>query len=98
MFISVKEAAKKWGISDRRTRELCAAGKIPGAYQQGRVWKIPANAEKPSDGRQRSGESLLEMIDRKKLELDNRRPLTEGEVARLEEEFTVEFTYNSNAI
>lgn len=98
MFISVKEAANKWGISDRRVRELCAAGKIPGAYQQGRVWKIPANAGKPTDGRQRFGEGLLEMIDRKKHELDSRRPLTEGEVARLEEEFAVEFTYNSNAI
>lgn len=43
-------------------------------------------------------ESLLDMIDRKKAELDTRRPLTEGEVARLTEEFTVEYTYNSNAI
>lgn len=38
------------------------------------------------------------MIDQKKAELDSRRPLTEGEVARLNEEFTVEYTYNSNAI
>ena len=43
-------------------------------------------------------ESLLDMIDRKKAELDACRPLTEGEVARLTEEFTVEYTYNSNAI
>ncbi len=98
MFLSVKEAAEKWGISDRRVRELCAGGKVSGAYRQGRAWKIPADAIKPADGRYRSGESLLEMIDRKKIELDSRRPLTEGEVARLNEEFTVEFTYNSNAI
>lgn len=56
------------------------------------------DAVKPADGRYKSSESLLEMIDRKKIELDSRRPLTEGEVARLNEEFTVEFTYNSNAI
>ena len=37
-------------------------------------------------------------IDRKKKELGSRRPLTEGEVARLNEEFIVEYTYNSNAI
>ena len=43
-------------------------------------------------------ESLLVMIDRKKIELDSRRPLTEGEVERLTEEFVVEYTYNSNAI
>ena len=98
MFMSVNEAAKKWGISDRRVRILCSEGKIPGAYRQGRAWKIPVDAVKPADGRYKSSESLLEMIDRKKIELDSRRPLTEGEVARLNEEFTVEFTYNSNAI
>lgn len=32
------------------------------------------------------------------MELDSRRPLTEGEAARLNEEFIVEYTYNSNAI
>lgn len=98
MFMSVNQAAKKWGISDRRVRILCSEGKIPGAYRQGRAWKIPVDAVKPADGRYKSSESLLEMIDRKKIELDSRRPLTEGEVARLNEEFTVEFTYNSNAI
>lgn len=98
MFITVKQAAEKWGISDRRVRILCAEGKIPGAYQEGRGWKIPQDAVKPADGRYKSTASLLEMIDQKKKELDTRRPLTEGEVARLTEEFTVEYTYNSNAI
>lgn len=98
MFMTVKQAAEKWGISDRRVRILCSEGKIPGAFQEGRSWKIPIDAAKPTDGRYKSSESLLEMIDRKKNELDSRRPLTEGEVARLNEEFTVEYTYNSNAI
>lgn len=98
MYITVKEAAEKWGISDRRVRILCAEGKIPGAYQKGRGWKIPENAVKPADGRYKSMSSLLETIDQKKKELDSRRPLTEGEVARLTEEFVVEYTYNSNAI
>ena len=98
MFMTVTEAAEKWGISDRRVRILCAEGKIPGAYQQGRGWKIPANAEKPADGRYKSAISLLEIIDQKKAELDKCRPLTAGEVERLNEEFTVEYTYNSNAI
>ena len=98
MYITVKEAAAKWGISDRRIRVLCSEGKIPGAYQEGRGWKIPIDAEKPADGRFRSKESILSQIDRKKAELDGRRPLTEGELERLNEEFTVEYTYNSNAI
>ncbi len=98
MFMTAKQASEKWGISDRRIRVLCAEGKIPGAYQEGRSWKIPADAKKPADGRYRSRESLLLQIDRKKAELDGRRPLTEGEVERLKEEFVVEYTYNSNAI
>jgi len=98
MFVTVKEAAEKWSISDRRVRILCAEGKIPGAYQQGRAWKIPANAAKPMDGRYRSSVSLLEIIDQKKAELDKCRPLTAGEVERLNEDFMIEYTYNSNAI
>ena len=87
-----------WGISDRRIRVLCAQGKILGAYHEGRSWKIPVDSKKPVDGRLKSKENLLRQIDRKKMELDSRRPLTEGEVARLNEEFIVEYTYNSNAI
>ena len=98
MFITVKQASEKWGISDRRIRVLCAEGKISGAYQEGRSWKIPADARKPADGRYKSKENILLQIERKKVELDGRRPLTAGEVARLNEEFIVEFTYNSNGI
>lgn len=98
MFLTVKQASEKWGISDRRIRVLCSEGKIPGAYREGRGWKIPVDAKKPDDGRYKSKESLLAQIDRKKVELDSRRPLTAGEVARLNEEFIVEYTYNSNAI
>ena len=98
MYMTVQEASEKWGISDRRVRVLCAEGKIAGAYQEGRGWKIPIDAEKPSDGRFKSRESLLLKIDRKKEELEERRPPTEGELERLNEEFAVEYTYNSNAI
>lgn len=98
MFMTVKQAADKWGISDRRIRTLCLQGKIEGAYQEGRGWKIPIDTVKPADGRYKSRESILERIDKKKAELDTRRPLTAGEVSRLNEEFVVEYTYNSNAI
>lgn len=98
MYMTVKQAAEKWEISDRRVRVLCSEGKIPGVARAGRSWKIPADAKKPEDGRYKTAESLLAMIDRKKTELDSRRPLTEGEVERLTEEFVVEYTYNSNAI
>lgn len=98
MFITVKQAAEKWGISDRRIRVLCAEGKIAGAFQKGRNWQIPTDAVRPADGRYKSKENIFSQIDRKKVELDGRRPLTAGEMARLNEEFVVEYTYNSNAI
>lgn len=98
MFMTVKQASEKWGISERRIRTLCSDGKISGAYQEKRMWHIPIDAVKPVDGRYKSQESILSQIDRKKAELDKCRPLTEGEVERLNEEFIVEYTYNSNAI
>ena len=98
MYMTVKQAAEKWGISDRRVRILCAEGKVSGAIREGRRWMIPVDTRKPADGRFKATESLLAAIDRKKSELDIRRPLTKGEVERLTEEFIIEYTYNSNAI
>ena len=98
MYMTVKQAAEKWGISDRRVRILCAEGKISGVIHEGRRWMIPAETGKPADGRFKAAESLLAAIDRKKSELDARRPLTVGEAERLTEEFIIEYTYNSNAM
>ena len=98
MYITVKQAAEKWGISDRRVRVLCSEGKIPGACQEGRAWKIPHDVAKPTDGRYKTKESLIPIIEEKLEELNKRRPLTEGELERLNEEFLTEYTYNSNAI
>ena len=36
MFMTVKQAAEKWGLSDRRIRVLCTEGKISGAHCQRR--------------------------------------------------------------
>lgn len=98
MYITVKQAAEKWGISDRRVRILCSEGKISGAYQEGRAWKIPYDATKPTDGRYKNKESLIPIIEDKLEVLGKRRALTEGELERLNEEFLTEYTYNSNAI
>ena len=42
MYMTVRQAADLWGISDRRVRSLCSQGKIPGAVQEGRLWRIPS--------------------------------------------------------
>lgn len=50
-FISAKETAEKWNISERRVQKLCEIGKIPGTEKFGLVWLIPKDAQKPVDGR-----------------------------------------------
>ena len=98
MAMTTKQASEKWGISDRRIRVLCSQGKIDGAELIGKTWYIPDDAVKPIDGRIKNNESYLEKILELKKILDSKRPLTQGELERLNEEFIVEYTYNSNAI
>ena len=47
MYMTVKEAADFWKISERRVRSLCENGRIPGATRDGRRWQIPSYAQKP---------------------------------------------------
>ena len=53
--MSVKEASKLWGLTERRIAGLCKNGDIKGAKKAGRSWLIPADAQKPADKRIRSG-------------------------------------------
>lgn len=96
MYLSVQEAAKKWDISDRRVRALCENGQVEGAVKVGKSWNIPEEAKKPRDPRRQI--DFIKEIEIKKAELDSHRPLTQGELERLNEEFLVEYTYNSTAI
>lgn len=50
-YISVKEAAKKFELSERRVQKLCETNRIKGCNMVSGVWLIPANAVKPSDER-----------------------------------------------
>ena len=99
-YIKVSQAAEKWELSARRVRILCQEDKIEGVIRKGNLYMIPENAQKPADGRRKSSRQVIsfERIEELKAELDARRPLTQGEIERLNEEFMIEFTYNSNAI
>ena len=54
-WITPKQAAAEWGISDRRVQYLCASGQIPGVMKLGLGWLIPKNTKKPPDGRAKNG-------------------------------------------
>ncbi|MDO5018171.1 MAG: Dam family site-specific DNA-(adenine-N6)-methyltransferase [Lagierella massiliensis] len=50
-YMSAREAANKWGISQRRVAVLCSEGRINNATILGNMWIIPKTAEKPKDAR-----------------------------------------------
>ena len=100
-YLKVSEAAQKWGISDRRVRKLCAEERINGVIRKGNLYLIPDNAVRPADARTltRHGVSpLLVEVDRLKEQLASMRPLSQGEVEALREEFIIEHTHQSTAI
>lgn len=104
-YISVREAAEKWKISGRRVRMLCSEGKVAGAFVEGKLWHIPADAPRPIDGRTlRYGGipaplvELVREVDSLKNELARRGPLSSGECERLQEAFIVDYTHASTAI
>ena len=47
-YISIKDAAHKWGVSERMVRRYCSEGKIKGAVVKDNTWLIPEDANKPS--------------------------------------------------
>lgn len=50
-YMSAREAAHKWGISQRRVALLCSESRISNATMVGNMWIIPKTAKKPIDAR-----------------------------------------------
>ena len=63
-YMTLKEAAEKWGIGDRRINTLCLEGRIEGASKIGNLWVIPVDTPKPDDNRIKSGK-YIKKKDRK---------------------------------
>lgn len=103
-YMSITEASKLWGISDRRIRSLCLEGRIEGAVKFGRNWSIPLESVKPSDARVSHKKSYVGLtfdfsdIDSMKKRIDHHRPFSKRLADSLHEKLIVEWTYNSNAI
>lgn len=57
-YLSIKEAAEKWGISPRRVQVLCSTNRIEGATRIGNIWAIPDDVMKPKDARIKSGKYI----------------------------------------
>ena len=48
-YLSVKEAAEMWNISERMVRKYCEQDRIEGLIQAGNIWVIPASAKRPTE-------------------------------------------------
>lgn len=55
-YLTASEAAEKWNVTTRTVQIMCAEGKIKGAAKFGRIWAIPIEESRPTDGRITSGQ------------------------------------------
>ena len=55
-YMSARDAAEKWNVSQRRVSILCAENRIPNVAMLGNMWLIPRDAEKPVDARMKRNE------------------------------------------
>lgn len=90
-YLSVKDIARLWGVSERSVRNYCTNGRVEGAFLTGKTWNIPKNAQKP----ERSNKQIAlprGLLDVLKEEKDGQ---THGGIYH---KIQVELTYNSNHI
>ena len=87
-FISVKDFAAAYGVSERTVRSYCLQGKIAGAQLVGKTWSIPADALLPQRKR-RLVSPLLEAL---------REQMSCGLKGGIYHRTQVDLTYNSNHI
>lgn len=60
-YLTVREAALKWNISERSVQNYCSNNKIPGAKCIGKQWMIPSSVERPADGRTKNSKQQVEI-------------------------------------
>lgn len=58
-YITANQAARKWGISQRRIQKLCSEDRIVGVFKLGENWAIPINAVKPIDKRRKKAHEKI---------------------------------------
>lgn len=90
-YLSVTEAAQKWGVSERSVRGYCADGKIHGAVRKGKTWQLPENAQKPEriNKRAETPKTLADVLKKEKAVW-----LSGGIYHKIQ----IDLTYNSNHI
>lgn len=90
-YMSVAEAARKWGLTPRNVQIHCEKGNVPGVTMQGKSWQIPVDAGRPMRKPRAKGmpRSILDALKSEK-----RGRISGGLYHRLQ----IDITYNSNHI
>ena len=98
-FMTTNDAVKKWGISERRIRQLLQDGRIEGAVKVGNNWNIPINANKPADKRSIKldntefkfdlPDNYFDKVDKLNKELNSKRPISKETLKSLKEHLEV---------
>ena len=88
-YITVAEAAKRWGLTPRSVQIHCEKGNIPGVNMLGKTWRIPAEAERP---RRKPRVRTLPTSILGVLKSEKRGHIAGGLYHRLQ----IDFTYNTN--
>ena len=90
-YLTVKQVAEKWNISERSVRNYCKNGRIVGAVIKGKHWIIPDDVEKPKR-KIRAGKLPNTILERLKLEKESKMP------GGIYHKIQIELTYNPNHI
>ena len=88
-YITVAEAAEKWGLTPRSVQIHCEKGNIPGVNMLGKTWRIPADAERP---RRKPRSKALPANILAILKSEKRGHISGG----LYHQLQIDFTYNTN--
>ena len=90
-YLSVRETAKRWRMSERSVRNYCLQGRIVGALLEGNTWNIPSDAEKPHRKIRHTAkqDTLLSFLKREK---------ETGLKGGIYHKIQIDLTYNSNHI
>jgi len=88
-YLTAKEIAKKWNISERSVRNYCAQGRIEGAFLQGKTWRLPETAAKPERNNKKAARTLPATLKEEK-----NAQIKGGIYHKIQ----IELTYNSNHI
>lgn len=88
-YLSVREIAEKWKLSERTVRNYCATGRLPDVFLTGKTWNIPENAIQPSRIN-RNKNNAITLLDHLRREKASK---TKGGIYH---KIQIELTYNSN--